>query len=54
MPTLPAIPLNIALEEMRSNEFTHLYETDEQGSQIAAPFDNHPKMLGHIIHLLSD
>ena len=54
MPILPAIPLNIALEEMRSKEFTHLYETDEQGSQIAAPFDNHPKMLGHIIHLLSD
>lgn len=46
-------PTQKSLEEMGNNQLTHLYETDEQGSQIAAPFDNRPKMLGHIIHLLS-
>jgi len=30
----------MGLGETRSSEFTHLYETDEQGRQITAPFDH--------------
>lgn len=38
---------------MGSRKLTHLYETDEQGSQIATSFHDKPKILGHMIHLLS-
>lgn len=40
-------PTQKSLEEMGNNQPTHLYETKEQGSYIATPFDNKPKFFGH-------
>lgn len=51
--TSPVAPPMNGLEEIRSCQLTHLYETDKQSGYIATPFDNEPKFLGHIIHLLS-
>ncbi len=53
MRTSPVAPHKLPLEEMSGSKLTHLYEADEQGGHIATTFDNRPKMLGHIIHLLS-
>jgi len=51
--TIASSPTLGSLEEMRRCELKHLYQTDEQGSYITTPFDNQPKILGHMIHLLS-
>ena len=51
--TSPVAPRMNGLQETGCQQLTHLYETDEQGGHIATTFDNRPKMLGHIIHLLS-
>mgnify|MGYP001741327440 CR=1 FL=1 len=51
--TSPVAPQVNGLVETVRDQIQNLYETDEQGSQIATALDNEPKILGHIIHLLS-
>ena len=51
--TSPVAPRKNGLVETRGYKLEHLYETDKQSGYIATPFDNEPKILGHIIHLLS-
>lgn len=51
--TSPVAPRKNGLVETRGCKLEHLYETDEQSSQIATTFHNQPKILGHMIHLLS-
>lgn len=51
--TSPVAPRKNGLVETRGYKLEHLYETDKQSGYIATPFDSRPKMLGHIIHLLS-
>ena len=51
--TSPVAPQVNELVETVRDQIQNLYETDEQSGYIATPFDNRPKMLGHINHLLS-
>ena len=51
--TSPVAPRKNGLVETRGCKLEHLYETDEQSSQIATTFHNQLKILGHMIHLLS-
>ena len=46
-------PLTEGLEEISSNQLKHFCQANEQSGYIATPFDNQPKILGHMIHLLS-